>query len=436
MDGLTSEQDRYLSKFRRLSDRLELTTAFADRFNINVAVCYIQLTRMDQIKKHYGKEMMNNVLRIIETRLYCNLREVDTIQKLNDGDFIICLTSVTEKEKDAIIVRIKEALNKEIHIHDFQVNLHTYIGVAMYPTVTKDKEKLLHHAKIAMHLAREKGENSVVVYKNPSLQSQRVIVENDLKYAIQKEELEVVYQPQLCLKRNLIVGFEALIRWNHPKYGLISPGDFITFAESTGYINKMTKWITHQVCESMLKFTPMENEPLTFSINISFNQLLKENFMDDLLKIIASHGVSPAQICFEITENIKLHSLDAVAEKIQKLKHAGIKLSIDDFGEGYFSFSDLANIDADAVKLSKSFIDKYEKENVKEILKSMVKLIRELGMEVVVEGVEKKEQLQYLEGIRTNIIQGYYISKPMSLAISKEELQKAMKAMQEKAKLN
>ncbi|WP_158217625.1 putative bifunctional diguanylate cyclase/phosphodiesterase [Lottiidibacillus patelloidae] len=436
MERLTSEQSQFNVKFRRLTDRLELTTVFADRFNINVAVCYMRLTGISDIRKHFGNEMMNKVLRIIDTRLYCNLREVDTIQQISDCDFIVCLTSVTEKETEAIILRIKEAVSKEINIHDFQVSLSTYIGIAMYPSITKNREKLIHHAKVAMHHAKEKGENSVVVYENPSLQSQEMILKTDLKYAIKKGELEVVYQPQLCVKRSQIVGFEALIRWHHSKYGLISPGDFITYAESTGYINKMTKWMMKQVCESIVKFASMESQQLSFSVNISFNQLLKENFMDELLEIINAHDIPPEQICFEITENIKLYSLEEVAEKIHYLKRAGIKLAIDDFGEGYFSFSDLAKIEADAVKLSKSFIDQYEKENMKVILVSMVKMIHKLGMEVVVEGVEKKEQLQLLKEIKANLIQGYYISKPMSFAITKETMLEKMEKMQEKGKLS
>ncbi|NHC40771.1 EAL domain-containing protein [Bacillus sp. MM2020_1] len=265
-----------------------------------------------------------------------------------------------------------------------------------------------------MYVAQELGENRFSFYKGNLNQTayRKVIIENDLPYALKKGELYVHYQPQYFLKERAIIGAEALIRWNHPSLGEVSPGEFINYAEEAGMLNGLFFWVFEQVCQKMAS---MKGRSLKYSINLSVNQLLLDSLILDISNILKRYSISAAQITLEITENIEIYTVKKVNEKLHFLKEMGFTIALDDFGNGYFSFSDFIKLPIDFIKLDRDFVFSLLKNNKhKGVITPIIQMAHNLDLQVIIEGIEDHTQFAEWVKLDCDLIQGYFISEPIS----------------------
>jgi len=290
------------------------------------------------------------------------------------------------------------------------------VGIAIYPDHGTNTEDLLRHADLAMYKAKAEGKNRYYIY-NRDLQvefDKRMKIEKNLRGALGNNEFFLHYQPQVDLLEGKITGFEALIRWNNPELGFVSPLDFINIAEETHLIIPIGQWVLRNACLFLKKLNDMGHQNLMIAVNVSILQLLQDDFVDMVLAVIEEFGLKPRQLELEITESIMMQSFQNIRTRLLQLRKAGVRIALDDFGKGYSSLSYLGQLPINTLKIDKSFIDALLTGKMGEsFIDTIVMMGRKMGLVVLAEGVEKKEQMEYLMKHKCHRAQGYYISKPM-----------------------
>ena len=398
-----------------LDSRLKLTLAFSRRYQMSTAVCYIRLhlpLELLSLNKDHGKII--TLLDIIDARLTRAIRDIDTVVKINKTDFIVLLTDVTENDCNIVCERIIESISDTYQIESNYFPVCSNIGVCMFPYGADKLENLINISKAQMYESEKIHENHFTVFKGELNQSsyRKVLVENDLPYALKKGQLRIEYQPQFLLREAKIYGVESLIRWKHPILGEVSPIEFIPFAEGAGLLNDLFFWMFDEVCKNI---NNKKNSDIKYSINLSVNQLLLDKFVNNISNIISKYAVSPKRITFEITENIEIYTVKKVNEILQSLKNMGFTVALDDFGNGYFSFSSFINLPVDFIKLDRDFVFSLIKnQKHKNIISTIITMAHSLSLEVIVEGIEEYNQFSDWSKLGCDIIQGYFISKPIS----------------------
>jgi polar amino acid transport system substrate-binding protein len=344
------------------------------------------------------------------------IRKKGNAFRLGGDEFVIFLTNIKNRLE---VVRICQALLKRLtqnySIDEYELHIDFSIGISLYPEDGLDLEMLMKTADTAMSVARNHGINHFMFY-NPKMSLdvyEQLILSNRLKNAVEREEFELLYQPKLDLKKRKIVGFEALLRWNHPEKGLLSPIDFIQLAEQNRTIFKIGEWALNQTC-ILIKKLEAEGYNVSIAVNLSPIQFLKENIYKEIYKIIESTQIQPQLLEIEITESSIMKNIDYTVKALNLLKKIGVTISLDDFGTGYSSLSYLKIFPIHKVKIDKSFIQEIpESKKDTAILKAIVELAKSLELKTIVEGVETKVQLDYLNEINCDEVQGYLISKPL-----------------------
>ena len=413
-DVLTGLPNRHL-----LTDRLQQHIAYAKRNDSYIALLFIDLDSFKAINDTFGHNIGDQLLQIFSQRLKQYIREHDTVARLSGDEFVVLITSATFDLKYfyKIIERFFERIIEPYNLAGQEIIITASMGVSFYPQDGNTPDDLVKNADIAMYHVKEQGKNTFEFYnKDMSKQLlERLQLENGLHTAIQKNEFFLHYQPIFELKTNKIVAMEALIRWQHPKLGLVEPNTFIPVAEATGAILPIGIWVLKTAC-GQLKSWHNNNLPLIkMSVNISERQLKQANFVKTIELVLKETRLEAKYLEIELAEKVFLSSGNAILPALMELKQLGVNVNIDDFGTCYSKLSLVKQFPVDAIKIDRTFIKEVDHHpGVKAIVQSMITVAKNLNLNIIAEGVETNEQLTVLSKLFTNEAQGYYFGKPSS----------------------
>jgi diguanylate cyclase (GGDEF)-like protein/PAS domain S-box-containing protein len=411
-DPLTGLPNRSL-----LMDRLEQAIFIAERDKQQVAVIAFDLDHFKTINDSYGHDIGDILLKKITARIEPVIRKSDTFSRLGSNEYVLIMRSLKdEKDTLPILRKILSLLTKPFFIQGIEINTSASIGISLYPEGGKDPTTLLKNAEAAMHQAKEIGRNTFQFY-NKSINKrlkERVEIEHFLQQALKKNEFFLHYQPIFDLANKKIVGLEALIRWQHPKLGLVPPQEFIPLAEETALILPIGDWVLQRSCEQLKEWQNAGFEDLFISINLSSNQLKRTAILQTIHNVCKKTGIHPSSIHIEITENVILEDVELAQKILTILKDLGINLIIDDFGTGYSSLTYLQKFPISAIKIDRSFISylTYKTSEIAFVL-SILAMAQKLNLKVIAEGVETKQQLEFLREHGCDMIQGFHFCYPL-----------------------
>ena len=414
-DALTGLPNRAL-----LRDRLSSALYQASANRREVWVLFLGLDRFKLVNEASGHDAGDRVLKILAKRLSQCITVNDTISRFGGDEFVIFLQEPTDGEAAAnVIERIMGHVALPICLDDKNVFVSCSVGVSVYPTDGEDAETLILHADSAMHGAKIKGPNSVGFF-TPQMNEralERNQLEGDLRVALEREQFFLHYQPQVDLRSGRIVGMEALLRWQHPKRGKVSPLDFIDLAEETGLIVPIGAWVMRTACKQMKAWQDLGFIEMRISVNLSAKQFSDANLVASIAAILGETSLESKCLELELTESLIMTGVDGGFGVLQELKSLGISLAVDDFGTGYSSLAYLKRLPIDTLKIDRSFVSDITCDvDDAVIVKSIISLAHNLRLSVVAEGVETSEQLSFLQVHGCDEIQGYRFSHPVSAA--------------------
>lgn len=393
-------------------DRLELAITQARRNDQRLAVMFLDLDRFKVINDTLGHAMGDRLLKAVAQRLEQCLRKGDTLSRFGGDEFTLLLPSIHDEE-DArrIAKKLIEALRRPFQLGDHEVFVGISIGIAIYPEVGDDMDQLVQNADIAMYHVKASGKDGYRFYnENMSVNStSRLQLERDLRLALERDELKVFYQPQVCSKSNRVVGLEALVRWQHPERGLLYPGEFLPLAEETRLIGRVSERVLDQACQDATRWIRAGHRDLRLAVNLSPVQVEHPRFVETLLKKVRTHGLPTTNLEIEITENAIMNDLEQISEKLRELAATGVRIAIDDFGTGYSSLNYLHRLPIHTLKVDQSFVKAIRSgDDGACIVNAIVAMAHGLKLQIVAEGVETGEQLSYLRKLGCHQVQGFY----------------------------
>lgn len=390
---------------------------FAGGAEGQTALLFMDIDNFKYINDTMGHTFGDLVLRKVSERLVACSGQETLFFRLGGDEFVILLLQQeTDDEIKKYAEQLLQSLEEPFLIHDSSVHISASIGVAKYPQAGRNVEELLMNADVAMYKAKEKGKGSYVIYGQDLQRSfnERMTIEKHLRGALINNELELYYQPQYNLQSRQVTGFEALIRWNSPELGAVSPLSFIRIAEDCQLILPIGAWVLSTACCFMKDLHNQGYDTYRISVNISIVQLIQENFIATVMGALETAGLAPEYLEIEITESIFMESFETIVEKLELLKSMGIHIALDDFGTGYSSLSYLKELPITTLKVDKTFIDDVpDTAGSRSLASSIVMIGHRMGLEVIAEGVETEEQLRYLQNRNCDKIQGYFISRPL-----------------------
>jgi len=412
-DQLTSLPNR-----RLLNDRMQHVIMNTDRSEVLMAVLFIDCDRFKSINDTLGHTVGDDLLLSIANRLKENVRASDTVCRFSGDEFVIVLGDIEHISTiDRIARKLLDSIAEPHFLEGHKVFTTISMGITVYPIDEKNVNGLLTSADTAMYHVKKNGGNQYEYFNSEmNIRSkQRLTLELDLHEALQNNELEIYYQPLNAISSNRkILGLEALLRWNHPRQGMVLPLDFISIAEDTGLIVAIGEWVLKTACEQTKKWEQQGYGKLGISVNLSPRQFSDSNLVSAVKSALDISGLDPGQLDLEITESTAMHTIDKSIEILHKLKDLGVHISIDDFGTGYSSLSYLQKMPIDTLKIDRSFIkDLHHSLNDKALVQAMVTMAHSLGIKIIAEGVELEEQLVFLSEIDCEIAQGFLFSKPV-----------------------
>jgi diguanylate cyclase (GGDEF)-like protein/PAS domain S-box-containing protein len=395
----------------------------------NVAVLFLDLDRFKIINDTKGHRVGDLLLKVVASRLKNAVQEQGLVSRQGGDEFIIVLKGMGKEQVMVVTDRILKEFNEGIIIENQEFFVTPSIGISMAPEDGQDEETLIKHADTAMYLAKERGKNNYQFYTNKlhGLSSRKMELENGLRKALEQNQLMLHYQPQVNLENGEIIGVEALIRWMHPEKGIISPAEFIPLAEETGLIVPLGKWVLEKAAAQNKLWQEKGYGPIPMSVNISVRQLQEDRFIDTVKQVLFDTQLDPYYLDFEITESVMQNS-EKTAIILDQLKELGITLAIDDFGTGYSSLSLLKHFPIDKIKIDKSFIDDIiHHSNQGAMVKTIIDMGHNLQFNVIAEGVEEQEQVEFLLENGCVVGQGYHFSRPVPAEAMEELLIKNKK---------
>ncbi len=411
-DQLTGLPNRSL--FRELLNQ-EITEAAET--NTQIGLIFVDISNFNIINDTMGHAMGDVLLRDISDRLSCMTSSDDLLSRFGGDNFAIATKVKSQEEISLIAKQIIDNIAETIEIDGKEINLGAFVGIATYPDDADDAEKLIKYADMAMHRAALIAPNTFYFFSQQINEEteKRMILERDLRRALQNNELILNYQPQIDLERNKISGWEALVRWNHPTLGLIPPVHFIPIAEDSGLILQIGEWVLKEALKQWRKWREMGLPNAIMAVNLSAVQFRQENLVAAVERALIDTGVTPDNLELELTESVIMQDAETANDTLKKISNIGVKLAIDDFGTGYSSLSYLKSFPVDKLKIDRSFVMDMEKDfDNARIADAIIKLGHSLGLEVISEGVENREQLELLKENGCDAVQGYLLGKPMS----------------------
>ena len=405
---------------RLLQDRLAHALAQARREGWQVAVMFLDLDRFKNVNDTLGHAAGDEVLREMASRLMGVLRDSDTVSRVGGDEFVVVL-SHTQVETDLapIAAKLMAELSAPCTVGDRELHVTPSIGVSVFPDDGDDPAKLLSYADAAMYHAKASGRRNVQFYAatmSAALQA-RLKLENDLHFAVLRNELELFYQPRIDFSSGTVIGYEALLRWNHPQDGLIAPGAFIPIAEDCGLIIPIGEWVIREACQQMKRWREANFAVQSMSVNLSARQFFDSSLPERVHHALLESGMRPEQLELEITESILMANTEETMSLFAQLKRLGVKLSIDDFGTGFSSLAYLKRFHVDNLKIDHSFVrDISTDPDDAAIVRAIVNLAQSLQLHVIAEGVETREQLDFLAACGCQEAQGFYFARPQPAA--------------------
>jgi len=423
---LAEDQLRYIATHDSLTD-LANRTMFNEglrhalqqgaRYNRGIAVLFIDIDRFKVVNDSLGHSAGDRLLQDCAKRLSECLRESDTVARLGGDEFVVMVENFTAP-RDAIAIAQKILTNiaKPFFVDGQEFLMSASIGISTFPEDGTDTEALLKNADIAMYRAKDQGRNNYQFYSAQMNKHtfERLAMESSLRRALERNEFVLHYQPKLDLRSGAIVGVEALVRWRHPDWGMVSPAQFIPLAEESGLIVQIGEWVLKTACEQSRMWRDQGIQAMRVAVNLSARQFGQKTLLADVAKIIADSGLTPECLELEITESLVMHNPEHAADTLQKLRAMGVTLSIDDFGTGYSSLAYLKRFPIDCVKIDRSFIKDIPNDaDDMAITKGVIALGHSLRLKVVAEGVETAEQREFLRSNGCDELQGFLFSKPL-----------------------
>jgi diguanylate cyclase (GGDEF)-like protein len=383
-----------------------------------LSILLLDLNRFHTVNDTLGYTTGDQLLQAIGTRLKTCIRDVDAVFRLGDDEFALILEGVAQPEDASIVAkRILNSCATHFHLSNQDVYASLAIGISTHPTDGNTAEELLKNAQAARKGAKEAGTNHFQHYQ-PAMNANSIeefILENDLRRALDNNELMVYYQPQISLISNEVTGAEALVRWMHPKLGMISPVKFIPIAEANGLIVPIGEWVLKTACTQMKQWQKKFTQNLSIAVNLSNRQFQQQDIVAVVARTISQSGIDPHTLELEITESMGMKNPEASLKTLLELKAMGVQIAIDDFGTGYSSISYLKKFPIDTIKIDRSFInDIITDNNDATIVLAMIALAHSLRLTVIAEGVENREQLDYLLNHGCQRIQGFIYSPPVN----------------------
>jgi len=407
---------------RLFLDRLAQEQKVSKRHKNYSAILFLDLDNFKHLNDSLGHSVGDFFLIEVGQRMQSLLREEDTVARLGGDEFVILLKELSMHEKSAvkqaqdISEKIIATLAQSIQIQQHDHIITPSIGITLFSGDIETADTLLKQADTAMYRAKSSGKNTFEFFHSDMqvLADLRLALENDLRKSLSKNELELHYQPQYDNHAN-IIGAEALIRWNHPIRGMVSPAEFIPIAEETGLIIEIGDWVLSTACYQLKKWEQYKlPNHFHLAVNVSPKQFRKQNFAPHLQELIITSGINPQHLTLELTEGIVIDNIQQTIEKMKKLKASGVKFSIDDFGTGYSSLVYLKQLPLDQLKIDQAFVrDIHSDPNDAAIVATIISMAKLLGFQVIAEGVETLEQLTFLQSVECQQYQGYYFSKPL-----------------------
>ena len=414
-DTLTGLPNRSLAE-----DRLHLAVSAAEREGTKTALLVVDLDRFKTVNDSLGHSVGDRLLIEVAKRIKGCLRDTDTVCRQGGDEFLVLLPDLGEADACiAVLAKLAEKLAMPFDIEGVELSTTVSVGIAVYPDDGSDLETLLKKADTAMYRAKEAGRNTYRFF-NEGMNDEaveRLAMHSDLRRALDAGQFELHYQPQIEIASGVLVGAEALLRWNHPDAGLIPPGRFIPLAEETGLIVPIGEWVLHEACREAAQWQRDGLPELVVAVNLSALQFKHGDIVHSVTRALEASGLDPTLLELELTESILIQDTETVLATVMHLKHMGVKLSIDDFGTGYSSLAYLKTFRVDKLKIDRSFICDLDSdpENAA-IVRAVVHMARSLGLRTIAEGVESQQALDHLRLYRCDEAQGYLLSRPLPAA--------------------
>ena len=412
-DALTGLPNRML-----FDDRLTQALAHSRRRGARgLAIMSLDLDRFKTINETLGHGAGDELLRTIASRLTTVLRAEDTVARLGGDEFLFLVPEIDDVEDVARVARkVLTDLDTALSVHGHELHVTASLGIAMFPLDGDDADTLIRNADTALSRAKEQGGNRYQLYA-PAMNAialRRLVLENSLRRGIEREELRLHYQPLVSLQDGTFVGVEALVRWQHPELGLVSPAEFIPLAEETGLIVPLTHWVLRTACTQMKEWHDAGLELMTVSVNVSAKRFGATNLPMAIAEALSSAGLDGRHLCLELTESVMMENVEETIATLLELKKLHVKISIDDFGTGYSSLSYLKRLPIDTLKIDQSFVRNTPADTDDAAIATLIiSMAHSLNLSVVAEGVETEEQMHALRSQQCDVMQGYLVSRPV-----------------------
>ena len=411
-DQLTDLPNRLL-----FADRLRQARARAKREKHQCGILYLDLDRFKIINDTLGHAVGDLLLQEVGKRLRRCTREVDTVARIGGDEFSIVLVHLNDAlDAEHVATKILKALAKPVQADEHEIFITTSIGISIYPNHDDEPEGLLKKADAAMYQAKAQGRNNYQIY-DPSMDQdaeKRMTLENGMRRAIEREEFRIFYQPKIDSLSGEITALEALIRWEHPELGLLSPAEFIALAEETGLIVPIGEWVMRRACQDNRRWQEEGLPKVRVAVNLSGYQLQAKNFVAAVATVLEETGLAGKCLEFEVTETVIMQNPDFVVGILTQVRDMGIHISIDDFGTGYSSLAHLKRFSVNTLKIDRAFVRDIEKNSTDAAITSaIISMGSSLDLKVIAEGVETEGQFDMLKEKHCDEMQGYLFSKPV-----------------------
>jgi diguanylate cyclase (GGDEF)-like protein/PAS domain S-box-containing protein len=413
-DFLTNLPNRVL-----LNDRITQAIATAKRSNTNPVLLFLDLDKFKHINDSLGHAIGDHLLRAVSERLVHSVRTSDTVSRHGGDEFVILLADERRPQDAALAAeKILLSLSTPFLIDGQQLHTSTSIGISVFPLDGMDAADLIKNADTAMYHAKERGRNNYQFFRHDmnTRAMERQLIESNLRRALERHEFTLHYQPKVDLKSNCITGVEALLRWEHPEWGLVLPERFIVIAEECGLIIPIGRWVLGEACTQAVRWRSRGISPVSIAVNVSALEFRHRDFFEHALTILEATGVDPHCLQLELTESVLMRDVDSSACLLAKFKAMGVQIAVDDFGTGYSSLSYLNQFPIDVLKIDQSFVKAIDAgmESNGVIVSAVIGMGKNLHQRVIAEGVEHEGQLVFLKANGCNEGQGNFFSKPVN----------------------
>ena len=398
-----------------LGDRLTQAMAQCRRHDRQLAVMFIGLDRFKRINNALGHPVGDEMLKRVARALATVVRESDSVFRYGSDEFVVLVGDVSDPQQTkGVAEKLLNAISTPQPIDGHDLTVTASLGISLYPADGFDAVALIKKAETAMRNVKETGPNDYRFFTEDMNRRarQQQTIESGLRLALQRKEFVLHYQPKLDLTNGKVVGVEALVRWNRPDQGMVFPSDFIPVAEDSGLIVPLSQWVLQEACQQACRWQAQGMRPLILSVNISAIDFRQRGFVEGIARTLKETGFSPTQLELEITESVLMQNIDTTVATLKAIKQLGIRLAIDDFGTGYSSLSYLQKFPVDVLKIDRSFVgDLSIDSNDAKLVSTIISLGKSLNLHIIAEGVETREQLEFLKLHQCEEAQGYYFSR-------------------------